>query len=45
MRHTKILTLALLAHGVPLVCGASPLPHAIAADFARWRPTGGRSRF
>jgi long-chain acyl-CoA synthetase len=29
----------LLAHGVPLVCGASPLPHAIAADFARWRPT------
>ncbi len=33
------LTGPLLAHGVPLVCGASPLPHAIAADFARWRPT------
>jgi long-chain acyl-CoA synthetase len=33
------LTVALLAHGVPLVCGCSPLPHAIAADFARWRPT------
>ncbi|MBI3885558.1 MAG: acyl--CoA ligase [Opitutae bacterium] len=33
------LTLPLLAQGVPLVCGASPLPHAIAADFARWRPT------
>jgi acyl-coenzyme A synthetase/AMP-(fatty) acid ligase len=24
---------------VPLVCGSAPLPHAIAADFARWRPT------
>ncbi len=33
------LTVPLLAHGVPLVCGCSPLPHAIAADFARWRPT------
>ena len=33
------LTGPLLAHGVPLVCGASFLPHAIAADFARWRPT------
>lgn len=33
------LTLPLLAHGVPLVCGSSPLPHAIAADFARWKPT------
>ncbi len=33
------LTGPLLAHGVPLVCGTSPLPHAIAADFARWRPT------
>lgn len=33
------LTVPLLALGVPLVCGASPLPHAIAADFARWRPT------
>jgi len=33
------LTIPLLAQGVPLVCGASPLPHAIAEDFARWRPT------
>ncbi len=33
------LTLPLLAQGVPLVCGTSPLPHAIAADFARWQPT------
>jgi long-chain acyl-CoA synthetase len=33
------LTLPLLAHGVPVVCGSSPLPHAIAADFARHRPT------
>lgn len=33
------LTLPFLAQGVPLVCGASPLPHAIAADFARWQPT------
>jgi acyl-CoA synthetase (AMP-forming)/AMP-acid ligase II len=33
------LALPLLAHGVPLVCGAAPLPHGIAADFARWRPT------
>lgn len=33
------LTVPLLAQGVPLVCGAAPLPHAIAADFARWRPT------
>ena len=33
------LTVPLLAHGVPLVCGSAPLPHAIAADFARWRPT------
>ncbi|MFI5337943.1 MAG: class I adenylate-forming enzyme family protein [Opitutales bacterium] len=33
------LTLPLLAQGVPLVCGTAPLPHAIAADFARWRPT------
>ena len=29
----------LLAQGIPLVCGTAPLPHAIAADFARWRPT------
>ncbi len=33
------LTIPLLAQGVPLVCGSAPLPHAIAADFARWRPT------
>ena len=33
------LTIPLLAQGVPLVCGCSPLPHAIAADFARWSPT------
>jgi acyl-coenzyme A synthetase/AMP-(fatty) acid ligase len=33
------LTMPLLASGVPLVCGTAPLPHAIAADFARWRPT------
>ena len=33
------LALPLLALGVPVVCGASPLPHAIAGDFARWRPT------
>ena len=33
------LTLPLLAQGVPLVCGASPLPQVIAADFARWKPT------
>jgi acyl-CoA synthetase (AMP-forming)/AMP-acid ligase II len=33
------LTLPLLAHGVPLVCGSAPLPHAIADDFVRWRPT------
>jgi long-chain acyl-CoA synthetase len=33
------LTIPLLAQGVPLVCGSAPLPHAIAADFSRWRPT------
>jgi long-chain acyl-CoA synthetase len=33
------LVLPLLVPGVPLVCGAVPLPQAIAADFARWRPT------
>jgi acyl-coenzyme A synthetase/AMP-(fatty) acid ligase len=33
------LTVPLVAQGVPLVCGTAPLPHAIAADFARWRPT------
>ena len=33
------LTIPLFAQGVPLVCGTAPLPHAIATDFARWRPT------
>ncbi len=33
------LVVPLLAQGVPLVGGTAPLPHAIAADFARWRPT------
>lgn len=33
------LTMPLVAQGVPLVCGNTPLPHAIAADFARWHPT------
>lgn len=33
------LTGPLLVQGVPLVCGTAPLPHAIATDFARWRPT------
>jgi long-chain acyl-CoA synthetase len=33
------LTMPLVALGVPLVCGSAPLPHAVAADFARWHPT------
>ena len=33
------LTIPLLAQGVPLVCGMAALPHAIATDFARWKPT------
>ena len=33
------LMLPLLAQGVPLVCGAAALPHAVATDFARWHPT------
>jgi len=33
------LTIPLLAQGIPVVCGTAPLPHAIAGDFARWRPT------
>lgn len=33
------LTVPLIADGVPLVCGSAALPHAIAADFARWRPS------
>jgi long-chain acyl-CoA synthetase len=33
------LTLPLLVQGVPMVCGTAALPHAIAEDFAAWRPT------
>jgi acyl-coenzyme A synthetase/AMP-(fatty) acid ligase len=33
------LVVPLLAQGTPLVCGSAPLPHALAADCARWRPT------
>jgi long-chain acyl-CoA synthetase len=33
------LTVPLIAGGVRLVCGDAPLPHAIAEDFRRWRPT------
>ena len=33
------LTLPLLAHGVPLVCGSAPLPQAIAEEFVCWKPT------
>jgi long-chain acyl-CoA synthetase len=33
------LTIPLLALGIPLVCGSAALPHAMAADFSRWRPT------
>ncbi len=33
------LTLPLIAHGVPMVCGSAALPHAMVDDFARWRPT------
>jgi acyl-coenzyme A synthetase/AMP-(fatty) acid ligase len=33
------LTVPLIAQGIPLVCGTAPLPHAIAMDFARWKPT------
>jgi long-chain acyl-CoA synthetase len=33
------LTIPLLVQGVPLVCGSAALPHAIATDFARWKPT------
>jgi long-chain acyl-CoA synthetase len=33
------LTVPLIAGGVPLVCGDVPLPHAVAEDFRRWRPT------
>jgi len=33
------LTVPLIAHGVPMVCGTAPLPHAVASDFRRWRPS------
>ncbi|MBA4136947.1 MAG: hypothetical protein C0518_06490 [Opitutus sp.] len=33
------LVLPLVAAGVPLVCGSAPFPHAIAEDFARWKPS------
>lgn len=33
------LVLPLLAQGTPVVCASVPLPHALAADIARWRPT------
>lgn len=33
------LVVPLLARGVAVVSGSSPLPHAIADDFARWQPT------
>ena len=33
------LTIPLLAHGVPLVCGSAALPQAMTGDFARWHPT------
>lgn len=33
------LTVPLLAYGVAALCVSAPLPHAIAADAARWRPT------
>lgn len=33
------LVIPLLAQGTALVCAASPLPHALANDCARWRPT------
>lgn len=33
------LSLPLVAHGVPVVCGSTPWPQAIAEEVARWRPT------
>lgn len=33
------LSIPLIALGIPLALGTSPLPHAVAADFARWSPT------
>lgn len=33
------LVLPLLAQGTAIVCAGAPLPQALAADIARWRPT------
>jgi len=33
------LVLPLYLQGTPVVCASSPLPHALAADIARWRPS------
>jgi acyl-coenzyme A synthetase/AMP-(fatty) acid ligase len=33
------LAIPLIAKGVAMVCGETPLPHAIAGDFRQWRPT------
>ena len=33
------LVVPLLSQGTPMVCAASPLPQALAADIARWKPT------
>jgi acyl-CoA synthetase (AMP-forming)/AMP-acid ligase II len=33
------LVMPLLAQGTPVLCAASPLPRALAADCERWRPT------
>jgi len=33
------LVMPLLTQGTALVCAGVPLPHALAADIARWRPT------
>ncbi len=33
------LTLPLITRGIPLVCGSSPLPSAVAEEIHRWRPT------
>jgi long-chain acyl-CoA synthetase len=33
------LTFPLLCMGVPILCGSSALPHAVAADFAKYKPS------
>ncbi len=33
------LVVPLLAQGTALVCASAPLPHALAADIVRWKPT------